>query len=100
MSDNGLAYDALSEVGPGAHFLGCAHTQANFETAFYRSPLTDNNSYEQWLAEGELDMGQRANAHWKKLLAEYVAPEIDVAKDEALREFVEKRKSEMADASY
>ena len=52
LSDNGQALDALREVGPGKHFLGCAHTQANFETAFYRSPITDNNSYEQWLAEG------------------------------------------------
>src|SRR6202049_3651211 len=39
MSDNGQAMDAIREVGPGKHFLGCAHTQANFETAFYRSAL-------------------------------------------------------------
>jgi trimethylamine---corrinoid protein Co-methyltransferase len=52
LSDNGQAMDAIREVGPGKHFLGCAHTQANFETAFYRSPLADNNSFEQWEAEG------------------------------------------------
>ena len=50
--ENGQALDAIREVGPGKHFLGCAHTQANFETAFYRSPLADNNSFEQWEAEG------------------------------------------------
>src|SRR5258706_11950874 len=38
LSENGQALDAVREVGPGKHFLGCAHTQANFETAFYRSP--------------------------------------------------------------
>ena len=32
------AMDAFYEVGPGGHFLGCGHTQRNFETAFYRSP--------------------------------------------------------------
>ena len=32
MSENGQAMDALREVGPGSHFLGSAHTQANFET--------------------------------------------------------------------
>jgi trimethylamine--corrinoid protein Co-methyltransferase len=53
LSDNGLAFDALNEVGPGSHFLGCDHTQNNFETAFYRSPLADNASFEQWQAEGE-----------------------------------------------
>src|SRR5580693_3903304 len=52
LSENGQALDAIREVGPGKHFLGCAHTQANFENAFYRSPLADNNSYEQWEAEG------------------------------------------------
>ena len=55
---NGQAMDAIREVGPGAHFLGCAHTQANFETAFYRSKITDNNSFEQLLAEGELDLSE------------------------------------------
>ena len=64
------ALDAIREVGPGGHFLGCAHTQANFETAFYRSPLADNNSVEQWEAEGARDMAQRANARWKSMLAE------------------------------
>src|SRR3546814_9667760 len=32
LSENGQALDAIREVGPGSHFLGCAHTQANFET--------------------------------------------------------------------
>ena len=68
LSENGQALDAIREVGPGKHFLGCAHTQANFETAFYRSPLADNNSVEQWEAEGSQDMAQRANALWKKQL--------------------------------
>ena len=62
LSENGQAMDAIREVGPGKHFLGCAHTQANFETAFYRSPIADNNSYEQWEAEGSQDLAQRANA--------------------------------------
>ena len=52
LSENGQALEAIREVGPGKHFLGCAHTLANFETAFYRSPLADNNSFEQWEAEG------------------------------------------------
>ncbi len=73
LSENGQAMDAIREVGPGKHFLGCAHTQANFETAFYRSPIADNNSFEQWEAEGSQDMLVRANALWKKQLAEYEA---------------------------
>src|SRR6187402_2412453 len=53
LSENGQALSAIREVGPGSHYLGCQHTQDNFETAFYRSNIADNNSFEQWLAEGE-----------------------------------------------
>ena len=74
LSENGQALDAIREVGPGSHFLGCAHTQANFETAFYRSNIADNNSFEQWESEGSLDAAQRANNIWKQMLNEYEAP--------------------------
>jgi trimethylamine---corrinoid protein Co-methyltransferase len=100
LSENGQAMDAIREVGPGKHFLGCAHTQANFETAFYRSPLADNNSFEQWEAEGAKDMAQRANALWKKQLAEYVAPPLDPAVDEALLDYMNRRRASFPDSSY
>src|SRR6185295_2973274 len=61
LSENGQAMDAIRQVGPGSHYLGCDHTQANFQTAFYRSSIADNNSYEQWQAEGEKTAAQRAN---------------------------------------
>ena len=74
------------------------HTLANFESAFYRSPLADNASFEQWLSEGSLDAAQRANALWKKSLAEYEAPPIDEAVDEELREWVERQKASFPDS--
>jgi trimethylamine--corrinoid protein Co-methyltransferase len=98
LSENGQAMDAIREVGPGNHFLGCAHTQANFETAFYRSTVADNNSFEQWQAEGSLDAARRANGLWKKWLADYEAPPLDPAVDEALQAFVRQRKDSMPDA--
>jgi trimethylamine--corrinoid protein Co-methyltransferase len=100
MSENGQAMDALREIGPGSHFLGSAHTQANFKTAFYRSTVADNNSFEQWQADGELDCAQRANAQWKQMLNDYVAPELDPAIDEALLEFISKRKGSFPDKEY
>jgi trimethylamine--corrinoid protein Co-methyltransferase len=99
LSENGQAMDAIREVGPGKHFLGCAHTQANFQTAFFRSTLADNNSAEQWEAEGSQDMAQRANAQWKKMLQEYQPPPIDPALDEALLDFVARRKSSFPDSN-
>jgi trimethylamine--corrinoid protein Co-methyltransferase len=100
LSENGQAMDALREVGPGAHFLGAAHTQANFERAFYRSVIADNNSFEQWEQDGSLDTAQRANRLWKKMLDEYQEPPLDPAIDEALLDFIARRKSEFEDRDY
>ena len=99
LSDNGQAMDAIRDVGPGKHFLGCAHTQANFESAFYRSPLADNNSFEQWEADGSTDLNQRSNTSWKKQLAEYQAPALDPAVDEELLAFIKKKKDAVPDSN-
>jgi len=96
-SENGQAMDAIREVGPGSHYLGCSHTQANFETAFWRSSLADNNSFEQWRDDGEKDIVVRANATWKKMLRDYEAPPLDPGIDEALQAFMAKRKEVLPD---
>jgi trimethylamine--corrinoid protein Co-methyltransferase len=98
-SENGQAMDAIREVGPGSHYLGCAHTRANFETAFWRSRIADNNSFEQWAAEGELDAARRANALYKKMLRDYAPPPLDPGVSEALDAFVAKKKAATPDSN-
>ena len=98
LSENGQAMDAIREVGPGSHFLGCSHTQANFEDAFYRSAVADNSSYEQWQSDGSKSATERAHVLYKAMLASYEAPPIDPGVDEALREFVAKKKASMPDS--
>ena len=100
IDDNQLALDAFREVGPGSHFFGCAHTMANYETAFWDSEIADNEPFEKWEANGSEDAAVRANRRWKKALAEYEAPPLDEAKDEELRAFMDRRKGEMEDAWY
>ena len=99
LSPNGQALDAIIENGPGQHFLGTAHTLANFETAFYRSTVADNNSFEQWELEGSREAAVRANAAWKQLLASYEDPPIDEAVDAELREWIERRKASFPDSN-
>jgi trimethylamine--corrinoid protein Co-methyltransferase len=99
LSPNGQALDAILENGPGQHFLGAAHTLANFETAFYRSPVADNNSFEQWELDGSKDAAQRANAIWKRTLAEYALPAMDDAVDEELTEWIDRRKASFPDSN-
>lgn len=99
MSENGQAMDALREVGPGQHFLGSSHTQANFKSAFYRSTIADNNSYEQWTEDGAETAEQRAEKLYKKMLASYIAPELDPEIDARLIRFMEDRKAGFADSN-
>ncbi len=61
--------DAFAEVGPGNHFFGCAHTMANYETAFWDSEIADNEPFEKWEAAGSTDAATRANRLWKKTAA-------------------------------
>ena len=100
VDDTTLALDAFREVGPGNHFFGCAHTMANYETAFWDSELSDNNTFEQWSEAGGEDSMIRANKRWKRILAEVEDPPIDPAVDEALLDFVARRKGSMPDAWY
>jgi trimethylamine--corrinoid protein Co-methyltransferase len=99
LSENGQAMDAFLTNEPGTHFLGHPHTLANFEQAFYRSPVADNSSFEQWESEGGRDAAARANAIWKRTLAEYETPPIDDALDAELREWIDRRKGSFPDAS-
>jgi trimethylamine---corrinoid protein Co-methyltransferase len=94
VDDETLALDAIAEVGPGGHFFGVGHTLARYETAFYAPILSDWRNFETWREAGALTAAQRANAIWKRLLADYQPPPLDSAKDEALKEFVERRKRE------
>ncbi len=98
MSANGQAMDALREVGPGGHFLGCEHTQANFKAAFWKTDLLDYKPFEQWEEEGGRDTVALASARVKKMLDEYQAPPIDPAIAEALAEYVAKKKAAEPDA--
>ncbi|MEM7224967.1 MAG: trimethylamine methyltransferase family protein [Pseudomonadota bacterium] len=97
MDENALAMEAFREVGCGKHFFGCAHTLANYETAFYESELSDTQSFENWLDGGEEDSVIRANRKWKQMLRDYEAPPLDPGVDEALQAFMAKRKEEMPD---
>ena len=95
---NAQAMDAIREVGPGGHYLGCAHTQANFKSAFWRSDLLDYKPFETWDEEGARDTQTLANIRVKKMLGDYQAPAIDEVVREAIDAYVARRKSEMPDA--
>ncbi len=95
---NAQALDAIAEVGPGGHYLGCAHTQANFKSAFWRSGVFDYKPFETWEEEGARDTQALAAAKVEHMLATYQQPALDPAIAGALTEYVEAKKASMPDA--
>ena len=80
--------ETVKTVGPGGHFLGEAHTR---KSDLFIFPSQDNNTFEQWEAEGRpstIDLGNRKAAAWLKRYAE---PGIDAALDEALLAYIRRR---------
>ncbi len=100
IDDDQLAVEAFAEVGPGNHFFGCAHTLKHYETAFWDSDLADNEPYEKWQEAGSTDAATRANALWKRRLAEYQPPPLDAGIRDGLADFIATRKENMPDAWY
>ncbi|MEL7255977.1 MAG: trimethylamine methyltransferase family protein [Pseudomonadota bacterium] len=98
VDENGQAMDAIREVGPGGHYLGCAHTQANFKSAFWRSNVLDYKPFETWAEEGGRDSMTLANDKMKQMLANYQQPAMDPAVREALDAYVADKKASMPDA--
>ena len=91
--DEALA--AVRDVGPGGHYLGHAHTLENFQRAFFMPELFDNNSIEQWIADGSKDITARALERARTMLGEYEEPVLDPAVDEALWDYINRREREI-----
>ncbi|NDW52250.1 trimethylamine methyltransferase family protein [Aliiroseovarius sp. PrR006] len=95
---NGQAMDAIREVGPGGHYLGCDHTQKNFKSAFWRSELLDYKPYETWEEEGARDTQALASEKVKKMLSDYQEPALDPGIAEGLKDYIAEKKASMPDA--
>ena len=98
MDENAQALDAIREVGPGGHYLGCAHTQENFKSAFWKSDLLDYKPFETWADEGAQDTQALATARVDKMLSDYQQPAMDPSIREALDAFVATRKAAEPDS--
>ena len=98
VDDNAQAMDAIREVGPGGHYLGCAHTQANFKEAFWRTGLLDYKPFETWADEGQRDTASLAEAKVARMLEDYQVPAMDPGTAEALAAYVAGKKASMPDA--
>jgi len=97
IDEEALAYSAHQEVGQGGHFLGAAHTLERFRECFYRPLVSSTENFERWNRNGAHDTAVRANEIWKKTLEEYEKPPIDAGLEAELKEFVDRRRTELGD---
>ena len=96
--ENGQAMDAIREVGPSGHYLGCDHTLKNFKSAFWRSNLFDYKPFETWYEEGARDTYSLAAERVASQLASYQQPPLDPEILAALEKYVADKKAAMPDA--
>ena len=100
VDDDALPKEPYSEVGPGDNFLSTSHTMRHFAQCNYQSELPEAGAFEMWSEAGALSAEQRANQRWKEMLNSYELPAMDPAIDEALCDFVARKKQAMADEWY
>jgi trimethylamine---corrinoid protein Co-methyltransferase len=92
-----LAFDAHTEVGPGGHFLGAAHTLERFRECFYRPLLSSTENFDRWSKRGAKDTTARAAEIWRDMIEAYQEPPLDDAIRAELEEFVVRRRAELGD---
>lgn len=97
MSDEALGVAAIAGVEPGGHFFGEQHTLDRFETAFYQPMVSDWRNFESWEESGSKTATERANIVWKQMLDAYEEPAMDETVDEALKDYMSRRKHELRD---
>jgi trimethylamine--corrinoid protein Co-methyltransferase len=94
VDDETMAFEAMDEVGPGGHFFGAAHTMTRYSTAFHQPLISDWRNFHQWAEAGSPQAPEKANALWKKALAEYREPPIAAEVAEKIDAFVNQRLAE------
>ncbi len=98
LSENGQALDAIRENAPGQHFLGTAHTLANFETAFHTSTRRRQHqlrAVERGRRARRVAAGQR---HLEEATGRSTSRRHSTTPiDEELLSFIDRRKAELPD---
>ena len=93
--DFDAALSAVADIGPGGHYLGHPHTLEHFQKAFFMPEMFDNNSIEQWQAEGGIEINERALNKARAMLDEYQEPKLDAGVNEALLDYIARREREI-----
>jgi trimethylamine--corrinoid protein Co-methyltransferase len=86
-----IALDALTEVQPGGHFFGAAHTMQRYQTEFYEPLVGDWSNFGTWSERGSRDASDRATDIWQDIVNAGPAIAVDPARKMELTRFIERR---------
>jgi len=68
VSDEHLALDVISKVGPGGHYLQEEHTMNHFRKELWRSKVFTRQPFERWKEEGSKDVETRVREEIRRIL--------------------------------
>ncbi len=77
VDDTALGLDAIKRVGPMGEFVTDKHTYENFKQELWVPGLMDRSSYQNWSANGNLTMGEKAMARAKELIENHRPEALD-----------------------
>ncbi|EEE36010.1 trimethylamine methyltransferase family protein [Rhodobacteraceae bacterium KLH11] len=89
--DLGALLGDIDAIGPGGHFLGTDHTREN---PMHINPLQNNDSFEQWEAEGSKTAETVGTQEAQRMLNTYVQPPMPDDQRGALDEFVATKRAQ------
>ena len=88
-SDEALSVDVIQELGPGGNYMMCDDTFAHYRDGFEMT-ISERESYIAWQEDGSRDIAQRANAEYKRRLAEAPETLLDPTTDKDLKDYMHK----------
>jgi trimethylamine---corrinoid protein Co-methyltransferase len=96
VSDEHLAIDVISKVGPGGHFLQQRHTMNHFRNELWRSKIFTRQAMENWREAGSKNVEARVReevrcfleTHQPPSLSEGILVEMDRIKTEGEKALV------------
>jgi trimethylamine--corrinoid protein Co-methyltransferase len=91
VSDETMATEIITEIGPGGTFIDTDHTVRHLRTGEHWEPaVTNRESYENWINKGSPDIELAAKAKADEILKTHKIEKLDTYKQKELNQIIKK----------